>query len=122
MPDPVTGTSPAIQTIDLQPVVITGSATKPGATVPVPIAEVARECVDEASAVAVAVLSRAVTTPTLAVLATGAASLTFGACAAKSIEDKKMEASIRRAIDRCVDGGGMPAGAFDGTLTCIVVE
>jgi hypothetical protein len=121
MPKPVGSESPATHTIDLEPVVITGRATKAAASVPVPIGDIALQCSDEGASVAVAVLSTAAN-PAIGLIASAGAGAALGACVTQTVIHAETEASIRRALDRCLDAGGTPAGVIDHTLTCLVTE
>lgn len=122
MPRPISSQSPAPPVIDLEPVLITGHASKPAAPAPVPVKEVARECVAEGVGIAAALLSKGSTNLLAVAAAAGGAGIAFGACVTKTTHQLETDASIRRAIERCVDAGGAPGGAVDGTLHCFVVQ
>ncbi len=121
MPKPVSAEAPAAHTIDLEPIVITERAPKPTAGVPLPIADLVVQCGDEGVAVAAAALSAAAN-PAIGLIASAGAGGALGACITQTIHHAETEASIRRALDRCLDAGGTPAGAIDGILTCVVTE
>jgi hypothetical protein len=122
MPKPIGSEAPAAHTIDLEPVLITASPTKPSAGTPVPVADIALQCADEGAAVAVALLSRTQIAPATLLLAAGGASAALAGCVVQTVQHAETAASIRRALDRCVDAGGTPAGVLDGELTCLVSE
>lgn len=121
MPKPVSAEGPTAHTIDLEPVVITGRATKPTDSVPLPIADLLIQCGDEGVAVGVAALSAAAN-PAIGLIASAGAGAALGACVTQTVQHAETEVSIRRALDRCMDPGETPAGVIDGTLTCIVTE
>jgi len=120
MPDPITSAARPIPTLELEPVVVTGRATKP-APPPPPMGEIALNCFDEADAVAVALLTRSPPNLAVAVLATVGISYDFAACALKTVAVSEEKASIARAIARCVADGGTAIGHVGNTLTCAVV-
>ena len=121
MPKPVGLDAPTAHTIDLEPVLVTGRATKPTDSIPLPIADIVLQCGDEAAAVAVAVLSTTAN-PALGLIASAGAGPALGACVTHTISHAATETSIRRALERCMDPAETPAGVIDGTLTCLVTE
>ncbi len=124
MPDPISPASSPAHTIDLEPVVVTATPSKPASATPLPIWEIATECAGPAATTAFLVFIRggAANPPLVAALATGIAAGSLGACVAESINRHEEQASIRRAIDRCVAEGGTPLGEVDHTLTCQVAQ
>jgi hypothetical protein len=122
MPEPITAASPAGHTIDLEPVVVTGSLSKPEAQPHIPIGEFARECFSEGNAVAVALLTKAVTNPVVGPVAGVGVGYALSKCITNTIDRHAAEDSDRRAIDRCVAAGGTPIALIRHVLTCQVRE
>jgi hypothetical protein len=123
MPDPVAPAAPAIPNIDLEPVLITASPSKPAATPPLPVGQVALECLDEGIAAAVAVLSKdAFPHPAVAALAAAGSGFAFASCVANAAARNEEAASIHRAVTQCIESGGAPTGVVEHTLDCVVIE
>jgi hypothetical protein len=120
MPDPISSLPPSARSIDLEPIVVTGAASKPEAP-PLPLADIALNCFDEADTVAVALLTQSAPSPTVAALAAFGLAYDFGACAAKTIATSEKDASIARALARCDAEGGTALGVVGNTLSCAVV-
>jgi hypothetical protein len=108
--------SPAPASIELEPVLI---SARPAASssVPIPVAEVALECLAKLDGAVLALAARPVH-PAIGGLVALKAGLELGQCVAESIGKIREEASVRQALERCAEQGGTPLGLVDGTLTC----
>lgn len=105
--------------IDIEPVVIKASPSQGAPAAPLPVGELAAECLSKLDGVAIAVLA-ASPNPLLGALVGLKAGLELGQCARETIVRAQEQADIRRAIDQCVNEGGTPIGLLPGQVTCAV--
>ncbi|HEY3499332.1 MAG TPA: hypothetical protein VGK73_31805 [Polyangiaceae bacterium] len=108
-------------TVELEPITITGSASTGASSVPVPIGDIARQCLSKLDG-AVLAIAAAPANPVIAVLGAFKAGLELGECAAETVHRTQEEAFVREAIATCAAEGGTPVGYVPGELICAVPE
>jgi hypothetical protein len=117
--DPVCSAAPPDPAVvELEPILISARPTA-GASMPVPVGEIATRCMSKLDAVAIAALG-APASPLLAGLVAFKAGLELGECIATTLHEVAEDASVRRALEQCADAGGHPESLIAGTLTCEV--
>jgi hypothetical protein len=125
MPDPVQSTGPAPASepeptvIELEPITISASPSSGPPAVPLPVGDIAVECLSKLIGVAGAVAGAA-SNPVLGGALAFKSALELGQCAAETTNRIEEEASIRHALETCAAAGGTPIGLLPGQLTCAV--
>jgi hypothetical protein len=121
MTQPVSSASPPTEphVIDIEPVVISAVPTTSAPAEPLPIGDIAAECLAKLDGVAIAVLA-ASANPVLGGLVGLKAGLELGQCARDVKNEAQERADIRHAIDLCVSAGGTPIGVLPGQVTCAI--
>jgi len=121
MTEPIRSGAPAPEptVVDLEPITITASPASGPPAAPLPIGELAAECLSEFAGIAAAGVT-GLTNPLAGIVVGFKAGLDLGECAADAVQHHAEQASIRHAIETCVAEGGTPIGLLPGELTCAV--
>jgi hypothetical protein len=119
MTDPIRSSGPAPEhnVIELEPITISASPGSGAPAVPMPIGEIAADCLSKLAGVAAAGVT-ASAMPLVGALVGLKAGLELGECAREVTDRVEQEAAIRHALEQCAAEGGTPLGLLPGELTC----